>query len=195
MPIQSAPSTPMCIRMTSGNAPIDTEDSVRTHGTITMADESITRPARPHTRSSRWLVVHTWQPSTTSTSPPPTDHSALQNSTPPIRWQLPKKQLALGAQMLLRVRNLHPRRYRPRPHCATTHGNALNDAKGSARKAAPTTTAAAAALLWSLSSNSSSSKKQQQQQKQHQQAAAAATRVWSLSRNSNSAAVAAGLSN
>ena len=157
MPIQSAPSTPMCIRMTSGNAPIDTEDSVRTHGTITLADESITRPARPHTRSSRWLVVHTWQPSTTSTSPPPTDRSASQNSTPPIRWQLPKKQLALGAQMLLRVRNLHPRRYRPRPHCATTHGNALNDAKGSARKAAPTTAAAAAALLWSLSSNSSSS--------------------------------------
>ena len=156
MLIQSAPSTPMCIRMTSGNAPIDTEDSVRTHGTITMADESITRPARPHTRSSRWLVVHTWQPSTTSTSPPPTDCSASQNSTPPIRWQLPKKQLALGAQMLLRVRNLHPRRYRPRPHCATTHGNALNDAKGSARKAAPTT-AAAAALLWSLSINSSSS--------------------------------------
>jgi len=156
MPIQSAPSTPMCIRMTSGNAPIDTEDSVRTHGTITMADESITRPARPHTRSSRWLVVHTWQPSTTSTSPPPTDRSASQNSTPPIRWQLPKKQLALNAQMLLRVHNLHPRRYRPRPHCATTHGNALNDAKGSARKAAPTT-AAAAALLWSLSSSSSSS--------------------------------------
>ncbi len=157
MPIQSAPSTPMCIRMTSGNAPIDTEDSVRTHGTITMADESITRPARPHTRSSRWLVVHTWQPSTTSTAPPPTDRSASQNSTPPIRWQLPKKQLALGAQMLLRVRNLHPRRYRPRPHCATTHGNALNDAKGSARKAAPTT-AAAAALLWSLSSSSNSSR-------------------------------------